>query len=413
MTDMSNNLGSCVMVAIDVAKLSHEVLIEFPDGKHKKLKVRNSRKGFTELYELLKPFPKIVAGLEPSGNYHRNLAHFLIQNKIELKCISSIVAARTREALHNSWDKNDPKDAQVILYLMKQKLTQIYYDAFTEKSLNIQELASKHFQITLKRTELRHSIVNHYFAIYFPEAEKFWCANRGEWFSRLICRFPTPFEVQKLSIEEFLVIAMPLLRGRPMKESLLRDFYLSAKESIGVATDEQSEMVALFKEDIVEMDQLLERIIRIEEKADELLKNRMDYKVLRSLPGIGPVVALNVIAEAGDLKRFKHEKQFLKFCGFDLSTSQSGQYKGKSRISKRGNRRLRSVFWQAAKTAVHMRQNTFQQKFANYVSRDKLNKDLRRKAYTATAIKMARVAYALVVKEKYYRPLAMEVGQLE
>ena len=104
MTTMSLNLGSCVMVAIDVAKLSHEVLIEFPDGKRKKLKVRNSRKGFTELFELLKPFPNVVAGLEPSGNYHRNLAHFLIQNKIEVKCISSLVAARTREALHNSWD---------------------------------------------------------------------------------------------------------------------------------------------------------------------------------------------------------------------------------------------------------------------------------------------------------------------
>jgi hypothetical protein len=26
--------------------------------------------------------------------------------------------ARTREALHNGWDKNDPKDAQVILHML-------------------------------------------------------------------------------------------------------------------------------------------------------------------------------------------------------------------------------------------------------------------------------------------------------
>lgn len=31
----------------------------------------------------------------------------------ELKLVSSIALARTREVLHNSWDKNDPKDAQV------------------------------------------------------------------------------------------------------------------------------------------------------------------------------------------------------------------------------------------------------------------------------------------------------------
>jgi len=30
-----------------------------------------------------------------------------------------MAAARTREALRNSWDKNDPKDAQVILHMLR------------------------------------------------------------------------------------------------------------------------------------------------------------------------------------------------------------------------------------------------------------------------------------------------------
>jgi len=413
MTGISHSVGSCPMVAIDIAKLSHEVLIEFPDGKRKRMKVRNSREGFESFFEHLKPFPKVIAGLEPSGNYHRNFAHFLLEKSVDLKCISSIVAARTREALHNSWDKNDPKDAQVILYLLKHNLTQIYHDPYKERTIDVQELAGKHYQISQRRTEIRHSIINHYFAIYFPEAEKFWNPNRGEWFGRLMLHFPAPSFVQSLTEDEFLNQALPLLKGRPMKEVLLRDFYLVAKNSIGVPTSIDSEMVRLFKDDILEMQQLTERLKKIEERSHEYLCHRTDYKVLRSLPGIGPVIALNIIAEAGDLKRFKHEKQFLKFCGFDLSTSQSGQYRGYSQISKRGNRRLRSMFWQAAKTAVHMNTNSFQKKFSDYISKDPKNKDLRRKAYTATAIKMARVAYALVTKETYYRPLSMEVGQVE
>ena len=36
-----------------------------------------------------------------------------------MKLVSSVAMARTREALHNSWDKNDPKDAQVILHMME------------------------------------------------------------------------------------------------------------------------------------------------------------------------------------------------------------------------------------------------------------------------------------------------------
>ena len=37
------------------------------------------------------------------------------------------------------------------------------------------------------------------------------------------------------------------------------------------------------------------------------------------------------------IRRFPHHRQFLKFCGFDLSTQQSGQFRGTSRLSKRGN----------------------------------------------------------------------------
>jgi len=36
--------------------------------------------------------------------------------------------ARTREAMHNSWDKNDPKDAQVILHMLKTGLSQTWHD---------------------------------------------------------------------------------------------------------------------------------------------------------------------------------------------------------------------------------------------------------------------------------------------
>jgi hypothetical protein len=46
------------------------------------------------------------------------LAHHLDRAGFELTLIPSVGLARTRKALHNSWDKNDPKDAQVILYML-------------------------------------------------------------------------------------------------------------------------------------------------------------------------------------------------------------------------------------------------------------------------------------------------------
>jgi hypothetical protein len=73
----------------------------------------------------------------------------------------------------------------------------------------------------------------------------------------------------------------------------------------------------------------------LEKNIHQHLEHHIDYKRLRSVPGIGPIVALTVLAEAGDLRRFSHHRKFLKFCGFDLSTSQSGQHRGIPQLSKR------------------------------------------------------------------------------
>ena len=82
---------------------------------------------------------------------------------------------------------------------------------------------------------------------------------------------------------------------------------------------------------------------------------------LPTLPGVGPILALTILAEAGDLRRFAHHRQFLKYCGFDLSSQQSGQFQGKRKISKRGNRRLRYAFWMASTIAIRMRENSFRE----------------------------------------------------
>jgi transposase len=82
-----------------------------------------------------------------------------------------------------------------------------------------------------------------------------------------------------------------------------------------------------------------------------------------SVPGVRPITALTILAEAGGLRRFAHYRQFLKFCGMNLSTQQSGRFRGVSRLSKYGNARLRTAFWMAAQSAVRMRENSLCRKF--------------------------------------------------
>lgn len=142
----------------------------------------------------------------------------------------------------------------------------------------------------------------------------------------------------------------------------------------------------------------------IERQAHELLHDHPDYQRLRQLPGIGPIHALTILAEAGDLRRFAHYRQFLKFCGLDLATHQSGQFRGQSKLSKYGNARLRRAFWMAGQVAIRQRENSFRDKYNRYIARDRNDRDLKRKALTAVAAKMARVAHAVVKNGTDYRP---------
>lgn len=77
---VKNDIKSIVTwVAIDVAKNKHVLLIEYPNGTHKKLSINNHAKDFTRLHDILsKEKNTVVIGLEATAHYHRPLAYFLL-----------------------------------------------------------------------------------------------------------------------------------------------------------------------------------------------------------------------------------------------------------------------------------------------------------------------------------------------
>ena len=405
MTHKYGNTGEMVLVAIDIAKKSNAVLIQLPDERRKKFIVANKLSDYQKFTAYLKSlrFPCMI-GLEATGNYHRPLAFYLQQQEgFDVKLVSSVAAARTREAMYNSWDKNDPKDAQVILHMLKTGLTQTYHDPLLHRINDIQELSKTYYQVSQRKTRIQHSIMTHFLPLYFPEVQKYYYTSRAQWFSSLLLRFPSPSTVLKYTQEEFIAAASDVAGRKVNKEAWLTDFYETASSSIGIPVDENSEALVMFRLVLKEHQDLCRLRRSIEERAELYLKDNADYNRFQTIPGIGPVIALTILAEAGDLRRFSHYKKFLKYCGLNLSTQQSGSFRGTSKLSKFGNARLRCAFWMAGTVAIRMRENTFRKKYENYIKTDPNNSDLKRKAYTAISAKMARVAYAVVKTEKDYR----------
>ena len=321
--------------------------------------------------------------------------------------MSSIAVARTREALYNSWDKNDPKDAQVILQLLKNGTTQRYLDPFVTGHQDLQEMANTYQQVSLRKVRLQHSIVTHHLPLYFPEAERYLHSSRAEWFTELLLFTPCPAAVRRYSKSAFVTAASAQIRGRKVdKARWLADFYDTACHSVGLPVPETSEThphVSRRARGVPGALSAAESVSKAE--VVTRLATQPDFVRLQTLPGIGPILAMTILAEARDLRRFGCARQFLKYCGFDLCTEQSGQFRGTTHLSKRGNARLRYAFWMAGTVAIRMQQNSFRRKFEDYIRPDPQNADRRRKGYTAVAAKMARVAYAVVTYRHRISPL--------
>lgn len=404
MTTSKHTKRHPVFVAIDVAKARHQVLIEEPNGKRSKVAIDNSKADFELLVKRLKAYKtQCEVAFEPTGDYHRPIAAFLGREGFHLHFVSSMATNRTREAMYNTWDKNDPKDAQVILHLLKTGTTQIYHDPTTHGYNDLQELSKTYRQVSLRKVRIYHSIVTHYLPLYFPEAEAYIANSRTEWLTHVLLLGPCPSAVLRYTKKEFIQAASAIQRKKFDRSLWLSDYYDAAKNSVGVPVGEDSQAIRTFRMVLNEYLHVCRLRQQLEEQAQLFLADHPDFARLQTIPGVGPVVALTILAESGDLRRFAHHRQYLNFCGLDLCTDQSGRSRGPSRLSKRGNARLRNVFWLAAVIAIHKRENTFRAKFERYISSDPKNPDLKRKAYTAVAAKVARVAYGLLKSNTDYR----------
>ena len=83
---------------------------------------------------------------------------------------------------------------------------------------------------------------------------------------------------------------------------------------------------------------------------DEYAKKMPEYSEVRRMGGVGDKLAVKLIAEIGDIRRFHSAKALIAYAGIDSPPYQSGQYLGaKRRISKRGSPLLRKIGYEVMK----------------------------------------------------------------
>jgi transposase len=112
----------------------------------------------------------------------------------------------------------------------------------------------------------------------------------------------------------------------------------------------------VFADYLAEVTAAGERINRLEAALHQCAQNSAQLALIRALQafrGIGFLSAVTLVAETGDLRRFRTAPQFMAYAGMVPAESSSGGKQQRGSITKAGNSLLRHVLGEAAHHARH------------------------------------------------------------
>nr|HPL56307.1 transposase [bacterium] len=121
-------------------------------------------------------------------------------------------------------------------------------------------------------------------------------------------------------------------------------------------------------------------------------------KLLCSLPGVGKITANALIAEIGNIERFKNSKSLIAYAGLDPRVRQSGKLlHHNTRLTKRGSPYLRKVLFTAA--SIGLRHD---KELGDYYTKKRNEGRSYKEAVIATARKLTNRAYAVWRERRVY-----------
>lgn len=174
--------------------------------------------------------------------------------------------------------------------------------------------------------------------------------------------------------------------NRRLKLSDVDDMLVSLEgelqRTIGMLRDEWHHLAKQIKE--------IDRVLVEEGKKDRL------NGVYRSVPGIGPLIAMVLSSELGDMSQFPNERALFSFTGLTPTEYSSGGHICRGHISRQGNTRLRHMLVEASWKAVK-KDSVLKEYYA------KLSERIgKRRAIVAVARKLiGRIRAALRKHEQY------------
>jgi len=320
----------------------------------------------TGLLRKLGPTTEVLVGMEATGHYGKLLAHRLREDGWTVDVFNpAVIAAEAKSDLRGR--KSDKLDALVIARTLRNgRRGQATATSAEEEQLKT--LSRQRNFLVRQRTEAK----NHLGAmldVLFPEMPGFFHHAWSASFLALVERFPSAVAVADADLRTLTSLLHNASRGKLGRDEA-SELKKTAQTSIArMRTNAGEEFAARQTAGLIRA--FDEQVECVEEQMKKCPSEIATY--LSSIKGFGPILPLVIAGELGNLERFAAPhmaRRILAFAGCEPRIRESGKWKGRFKMSKRGSTTLRCALFQAAHT-VRLHSPAFNEIYQRQIARGK------------------------------------------
>jgi len=350
-------------------------------------------------------------GLEATGHYGDHLAIFLRETPM-LKNISRAVYLLNPKQIKKFRDsysdipKTDFTDAFVIADSLRFGRIGMKGSIVEDKYLALQSLTRWRFQTAKDLTREKNRYLQNLFLKFSTFAqlqassESLFSDTFGNTALQLMEEFDSVDEIAYCPLEELVDFLVEHSKNHfKDPEGLAEELKKAARSSYRLSKAVNNSLNQVMAMQINTIRFLQQQL----KETDKYIEKQMTAIpcTLTSVPGIGPVYAAGLIAEIGDVKRFKNEAALAKYAGLTWTKHQSGKFEAEnSRLIQGGNKFLRYYFCQAA-NKVRLHDPDYRSFYQSKLRECKTSPHKR--ALVLTARKLVRLVYALLRDQRLYK----------
>ena len=392
-------------VGIDISKGKSTISIITIHGEviEEPFEILHDQNGFDILLSKIKNYKKedIKFLMEATGHYHLPLLNSLIENDYFV-CVENALVIKKYCDLDLRKVKNDRKDSlKLASYCSERWFKLRKFEPTDDIRQQLQFLSRDYSQYIKIQSNLKIQLTN-LIDKTFPGIKNIIDdENRYQLLLDIYEKYSYPTIVLEKNKKDFIddIDIMAKKYRHKVGKTIGENLYALAPNVITSRLYTESLQLSI-NSCISLLRETLKVTNDIISKMDELAMQLEEFDIVSNMKGVGIKTRSRLIAEIGDIRKYKNANCLIASCGIDTPPYQSGMFNATNRhITKRGNKYLRKVGYEITKSIKSSRPKTDNAVYLFMLKKEAEGKP-KRVAKIAGLNKFLRIYYARV-KELY------------